>query len=367
MRIRLLCTILSVLMLLSAAAVPADTSSPVKISAPELEIGAGGTTVTFTVTLSDLPPSGLASCRFNTRVEGAVFTDVVPGGQFGGFIGIGPTDGSDTNGVDFFWVNTRSPIKGDTVAVTYTVELLEGVGGGDVLPIVITVSDDPDDFLDAGGTGVGAVGTDGSLTLLCDHSLTYIGVVPPSCESPGQNAHWRCSICRKFFADREGAVALTAGEVRVPATGHTWQSWVVTREPTCSAPGLRARVCLNDPAHVETVSLPVAGHTLSYMEAIAPTEDADGRIAHWRCDICGRCFRDAGASYDLEEQDIVVRLVRPGDANGDGRVNAKDITAVMKAILGQKPAQYYEAAADVTGDGRVNALDITAIMKMILK
>lgn len=58
--------------------------------------------------------------------------------------------------------------------------------------------------------------------------------------------------------------------------------------------------------------------------------------------------------------------VLSGDANGDGRINAKDITAIMKFMLGQTPVKFIEKAADFNGDGSINARDITKIMQKML-
>lgn len=58
--------------------------------------------------------------------------------------------------------------------------------------------------------------------------------------------------------------------------------------------------------------------------------------------------------------------VTPGDVNGDGDINAKDIMAIMRSILGRAPAGFIEAAADFNNDGDVNAKDIMAIMRHIL-
>lgn len=367
MKIRILSAFLAALMLFAVAAIPGGTSSPVSVSAPALEIGGDIVTVTFPVTIGDLPSGGLTSCRFNTFIEGAVFVAAEPNKALGGFIGVGPLNGSDKNGVDFFWLNDRAPITADTAVVTYTVELPASAGGGDVLPIVITPSGDRNDFLDSRGIGVGATGTSGSVTILCDHDpLVYEWVIPASCESPGRNAHWRCGICGKRFADESCSVVLRESDIPVPAYGHTWQQWVVTEEPTCSVPGKRTRVCLNDPVHTETVSIPTTGHIMTHMEAIEPTAQANGRIAHWRCDFCGRCFEDAAASRELDERSITVFFARPGDANGDGEVNAKDIMTIMRVMLGQRPAQYNGAMADANDDGSVNARDIMAIMRMML-
>lgn len=52
-----------------------------------------------------------------------------------------------------------------------------------------------------------------------------------------------------------------------------------------------------------------------------------------------------------------------GDINGDGKVNSKDLTRLMKIIAGVSG----EAAenVDINGDGKVNSKDLTRLMKMI--
>ena len=58
--------------------------------------------------------------------------------------------------------------------------------------------------------------------------------------------------------------------------------------------------------------------------------------------------------------------VTPGDANGDGSVNAADIVEVVNYIMGSASAKFDFAAADVNGDGSVNAADIVVIVNMIM-
>ena len=52
----------------------------------------------------------------------------------------------------------------------------------------------------------------------------------------------------------------------------------------------------------------------------------------------------------------------PGDVNGDGQVNAGDVSSVYEAIL----AGIYTEAADVNNDGQVNAGDVSALYSIIL-
>ncbi len=60
--------------------------------------------------------------------------------------------------------------------------------------------------------------------------------------------------------------------------------------------------------------------------------------------------------------------VKPGDVNGDGKLNAKDATAILKKIVGklENPVENFDKIADVNGDTKVNAKDATKILKTIV-
>ncbi len=52
----------------------------------------------------------------------------------------------------------------------------------------------------------------------------------------------------------------------------------------------------------------------------------------------------------------------PGDINGDGKVNNKDLNRLMKYLAGEN-VETVEAALDVNGDGKVNNKDLNRLMK----
>ena len=58
--------------------------------------------------------------------------------------------------------------------------------------------------------------------------------------------------------------------------------------------------------------------------------------------------------------------VLPGDANGDGTVDAADPVAVANYIIGQPPITFVKTAADVNNDGNITVADAVGIVKMIL-
>jgi GH25 family lysozyme M1 (1,4-beta-N-acetylmuramidase) len=55
-----------------------------------------------------------------------------------------------------------------------------------------------------------------------------------------------------------------------------------------------------------------------------------------------------------------------GDVNGDGKVNAADVTITAAYVKGKKPlTSDQKKRADVNGDGKVNAADVTGIANMM--
>ena len=56
---------------------------------------------------------------------------------------------------------------------------------------------------------------------------------------------------------------------------------------------------------------------------------------------------------------------KKGDINGDGEINASDVTALINKILSL--ADYADAMCDLNGDGEVNVGDVTALINLILK
>jgi len=60
---------------------------------------------------------------------------------------------------------------------------------------------------------------------------------------------------------------------------------------------------------------------------------------------------------------VDITSVLPGDANGDGSINALDITKVERIIVGLDTET---PGADANQDGNVNALDITKVERIIV-
>ena len=82
---------------------------------------------------------------------------------------------------------------------------------------------------------------------------------------------------------------------------------------------------------------------------------------------------DAEDIYDADESNVtffcddgVITFIdyTPGDINGDGIVNTKDTTRLMRYLAGWG-VEVNEAALDVNGDGVVNTKDTTRLMRYL--
>ena len=81
----------------------------------------------------------------------------------------------------------------------------------------------------------------------------------------------------------------------------------------------------------------------------------------------------ATTTFTMPASDVKVKAVfkegsavQKGDANGDGKINSKDVVAIMKAIVGIKVKGYNEGAADFDGNGKINSKDVIAVMRFIV-
>ena len=162
------------------------------------------------------------------------------------------------------------------------------------------------------------------------HTLTAVEAVPATCETAGTSAHWKCDVCGKLFSDAEGNTETTLEKLVIPATGHAYGApvWKWNDDFTASA----TFTCGNDTSHVEKVDatvtsevtegscevggtrtytakvtfegkeytdtktevIPAAGHTLTAVAEVPATCETAGVKAHWKCEVCGKLFSDAG-------------------------------------------------------------------------
>ena len=112
-----------------------------------------------------------------------------------------------------------------------------------------------------------------------------------------------------------------------------------------------------------------------------PIKGNSGELINIGLDISSDC----SGEYTIEVRDIIMSDINGkeivasdikgslnvidyilGDANGDGKVNIVDASAVINYVLGKSPAKFVIKAADVNGSGSVNIADASGIINIVL-
>ena len=112
-----------------------------------------------------------------------------------------------------------------------------------------------------------------------------------------------------------------------------------------------------------------------------PIKGNSGELINIGLDISSDC----SGEYTIEVRDIIMSDINGkeivasdikgslnvidyilGDANGDGKVNIVDASAVINYVLGKSPAKFVIKAADVNCSGSVNIADASGIINIVL-
>lgn len=145
---------------------------------------------------------------------------------------------------------------------------------------------------------------------------------PATCTAVGSESI-HCTVCG---AIKEDSVR------EIPMTEHYWnEEYTVDKEATCTETGSESIHC--------SVCGAIKEDSVREIEKI-PHNFVDGI-----CTVCGE-----------EEQ-----LTTLGDVNGDGSVDARDLSALMKLLADDSE----DTVGDINGDGSVDARDLSALMKLL--
>lgn len=80
-----------------------------------------------------------------------------------------------------------------------------------------------------------------------------------------------------------------------------------------------------------------------------------------------KLFVNETKNYAVFEAAISIKAAfAPGDVNHDEKVNAKDVTAIMKHIVGSEVKTFFESEADFDKNEKINAKDVSALMKYLV-
>ena len=129
---------------------------------------------------------------------------------------------------------------------------------------------------------------------------TLIDETPATCIAGGMKAHYKCTVCGKYFdADKNETTEEALKTPISPYYGHNFGFWVEEEYATCQAPGRKGykhcSICNKDYDASNTVitdfDIPVNpdGHELGDLVAEVPATCKDtGVKAHRDCNLCGK-------------------------------------------------------------------------------
>ena len=183
------------------------------------------------------------------------------------------------------------------------------------------------------------------------HHMTPVAANPATCTEDGNKAYYVCSGCGKWYEDATGNVEIVDhNSVVIDHPGHDWKEATCTDPKTCSRCGdtegtalghdfadvwssdatnhwhacSRCDAKADEAAHTpdreaatETDPIkcsvcdyeiaPALGHThtLTKVEAKAPTCTEDGNKAYYVCSGCGKLYEDATGSAEITTDETV--------------------------------------------------------------
>ncbi len=163
-----------------------------------------------------------------------------------------------------------------------------------------------------------------------EHHLLEHPAADATCEETGIESYWECTVCGKLFSDSKGTQSITEPVV-IPAKGHTEGTPVKENEiaATCEKPGsydtvIYCTVCGKEFSR-ETTEVPALGHDWDEGKATKePTATEEGEKTY-TCKICSNTRTE---SIPIKSERLL------GDINGDGEVNATDLTILARHVAG---------------------------------
>ena len=171
-----------------------------------------------------------------------------------------------------------------------------------------------------------------------DHVAEVTEGVAPTCTVNGFAEGSHCGICGEVLVEQEA----------ISATGHNYESSVTAS--SCTEQGYTTHVCSYcGDSYVDSYA--PAGHTWdSGVITKEPTKEQDGEITY-TCFVCG--------------ETIIETLSREvGDVTGDGDINVQDLVRLMKYIAGMD-VEVIESECDTNHDDKIDILDVIRLIKTL--
>lgn len=364
---KLLTVVLAIAMIASIVSVSSFAAdlNKVNIKAVSVDIEVGAATVEVPIVAEYSGNNGLAAFRFKVDAQGLTLAKLVAGDAV---TGNKMVQGNEIFGMTKMGDDDRlGSIPSGTVVAVATFSIPKDVRDGDQFKVVITPDSDASNFMDASENDQQGVGVSGIITVF--EKLNEVNIKAGNVEVRQGAATVEVPI----VAEYEGTNGLSAFKFKVDAAGLTLDKLAFGESIGGQKMSMGNSIfALSVDSNANPVSIPsgtvIAVATFSVPKGVSIgdtfeiviTPDTDSSNF---CDKNENPQKGVGVNGSV----TVVKSFTSGDVNDDGRVNAKDIIAVMKYMLGNTTNGFIFEAADMDANGRVNAKDIISIMKKMLE
>ena len=111
-----------------------------------------------------------------------------------------------------------------------------------------------------------------------EHTPVVVPAKAATCTETGLTEGKECKICGATLVEQK----------EIPALDHDWDDWKVTKEATCTEPGVKTRTCKRDASHTDTEAIPATDHMYG-KEVVEPTCTEEG-YTKYTCAYCGDSY-----------------------------------------------------------------------------
>ena len=137
---------------------------------------------------------------------------------------------------------------------------------------------------------------------------------------------------------------------------HTWDSGVVTTEPTCENKGIKTFTCTKCNT-TKTEDIAALGHELTHVAKKDATTEEFGNIEYWNCSKCKKNFKDSEGTNEITGSTVIPKLA-PSIIKGDNQ----SVTEKEEKALSVTSNASYDDFIEVKVDG--TTLDISKYTKV---
>ncbi|ETP73900.1 hypothetical protein UYO_0155 [Lachnospiraceae bacterium JC7] len=132
------------------------------------------------------------------------------------------------------------------------------------------------------------------------HTIKLVGAKDPTCTEDGYDKHYECTECGKWFKDYGGHYLMTEtekAEITKKATGHKWDSGVVTVEPTYDETGIKTYTC-SVCGEIKEETIPKKTRSYSNDSSDSGSSgDGSGSFSTQSLDVNGNAFGGPSAGH----------------------------------------------------------------------